>query len=544
MANLMFKYGSFANLPDKVAGQILVTTDEKAMYVDLPNTAVAGGVERLRLGQTIVYPTWDDFNKTETLPPHSPEAFYYIESENALLKYIGYSVDENGVVSGGSWKQINSVSDLEADISDIEDAIAALNQHVTTSEAAIESLQKAVAEEKTRAEAKEGELANAIDAEKTRAETKEGELANAIATLESNKATVEALNQEINRATGVEAGLQAAIDAINNTDTGLAGRVTKLEGTVGDANGGLVKDVADLKDLTSTHDQDITNLENADKAINNRIDGIDGRTTALENVVGDADGGLVKDVADLKTVVGDKDSGLVKDVDTLEGLVADLESNKATVSQLNEVDQRLSGRIDNLDNVVGDSTKGLVKKTNDLETKVGSEVVTGGSLSANINNIKDTLSTINQTLGNKADITYVDEQISTKLAEVDGMKFKGSIKSLSDLPTTGVEAGWTYIIEETFKAGDVDYYAGDLIIAKADQGASETYGSGWDHVKTGYWKDQDPTLEINTGTVGGAQIYLRDMTGTTRGSVEVVGNGVDVAVQGGNLNITLAWGQF
>jgi hypothetical protein len=97
------------------------------MYVDLPNTAVAGGVERLRLGQTIVYPTWDDYNKTETLPPHSPEAFYSIESENALLKYIGYSVDENGVVSGGSWKQINSVSDLEADISDIEDAIAALN---------------------------------------------------------------------------------------------------------------------------------------------------------------------------------------------------------------------------------------------------------------------------------------------------------------------------------------------------------------------------------------------------------------------------------
>jgi hypothetical protein len=37
-------------------------------------------------------------------------------------------------------------------------------------------------------------LANAIDAEKTRAEAKEGELANAIATLESNKATVEALN--------------------------------------------------------------------------------------------------------------------------------------------------------------------------------------------------------------------------------------------------------------------------------------------------------------------------------------------------------------
>ena len=95
---LNFKHGLFANLPQtKSAGTIYVTTDEKAMYVDLPNADNI--VERIRLSQIITLSTYDWQNLT---PPYSTEAFYYISDANALLKY-----------NGTQWVQLNSTADLE-----------------------------------------------------------------------------------------------------------------------------------------------------------------------------------------------------------------------------------------------------------------------------------------------------------------------------------------------------------------------------------------------------------------------------------------------
>ena len=70
-----------------------------------------------------------------------------------------------------------------------------------------------------------------------------------------------------------EKAVRDAITAASYDDTALAGRVTTLEGTVGDNTAGLVKDVAD-------NASDIS---------------------ALQTTVGDNTAGLVKDVADLQT---------------------------------------------------------------------------------------------------------------------------------------------------------------------------------------------------------------------------------------------------
>jgi hypothetical protein len=75
MSMLNFKHGSYKNLFNddgsyKVAlnnGTIYVTTDEKAMYVDLDNT-------RIRLSQII---TLDTYDWQQLPPPYSTEAFYY-----------------------------------------------------------------------------------------------------------------------------------------------------------------------------------------------------------------------------------------------------------------------------------------------------------------------------------------------------------------------------------------------------------------------------------------------------------------------------------
>lgn len=102
MSMLNFKHGLYGNLfntdgSNKVAisnGTIYVTTDEKAMYVDLDG-------KRIRLSQIVNIPTTAEWQQLK--PPFSKEAFYYILDANALLKF-----------NGTDWIQINSTAELDA----------------------------------------------------------------------------------------------------------------------------------------------------------------------------------------------------------------------------------------------------------------------------------------------------------------------------------------------------------------------------------------------------------------------------------------------
>ena len=147
MAMLNFKHGLYGNLfntdgTEKVAinnGTIYVTTDEKAMYVDLNN-------ERIRLSQiiTCTFSQWQQLT-----PPFSTEAFYYIIDKNALLKYNEAKKDNDNVDPEHNegytegWVQINSTAaltaaleSLEARVKAIEDQnysgkIASINEQIT-----------------------------------------------------------------------------------------------------------------------------------------------------------------------------------------------------------------------------------------------------------------------------------------------------------------------------------------------------------------------------------------------------------------------------
>lgn len=74
------------------------------------------------------------------------------------------------------------------------------------------------------------------------------------------------------------------------------------------------------------------NIETAQTA----IETISAALQTLEGVVGDASDGLVKDVADLQTVVGDANSGLVKDMTQVK---ADLLTQNGLITSL---DQRVT----------------------------------------------------------------------------------------------------------------------------------------------------------------------------------------------------------
>lgn len=104
MAMLKFNRGLYSALKNKaiVNGNVYITTDEKAMYVDIDD-------QRIRLGQ-IVCLTQTEWEALK--PPYSPDAFYYLTDANAMLKY-----------TGGAWKQINGTQDLKDRIGALETAI-------------------------------------------------------------------------------------------------------------------------------------------------------------------------------------------------------------------------------------------------------------------------------------------------------------------------------------------------------------------------------------------------------------------------------------
>lgn len=105
MSNLLnFKFGAYANLPEqRAAGTVYVTTDNRAMYIDLPESHEENAtVNRLRIGDINVYQSSSDANFK---PPYQ-EGFYYFIGDNALMRY-----------DGAAWTQINTTADVQNDIS-------------------------------------------------------------------------------------------------------------------------------------------------------------------------------------------------------------------------------------------------------------------------------------------------------------------------------------------------------------------------------------------------------------------------------------------
>ena len=112
--------------------------------------------------------------------------------------------------------------------------------------------------------------------------------------------------------------------------------------------------VLDFSDVASA--SDVTKVVGGLKEI---VDNQGTAITALQNTVGNASSGLVKNVNTLKTEVEAKTTGLLDRVTALENSTGAGEN-------------ALGGRVTALENTVGDSTKGLVKKVNDNSTAIAS----------------------------------------------------------------------------------------------------------------------------------------------------------------------------
>lgn len=241
MAMLKFKKGLWSKLPETMSeGTIYVTTDEKAMYVDISDS------QRIRLGDIVRLA-----NMSELTPPYSTGPFYYIEEDNALLKYVE-TKDAEGNVTSRAWKQVNGTQELQAAITTNANAISALDERLT----ALDKTDGRIA-------SIEGRV-TAIDAATT------GRMAVAEADIATLKATI----------------------GTNEEGKTLGGRVTDVEGRMDDAedaiealqtkDGELAEAIEDVKDLLIQHETTAgqtyatkTELNTAKTAILGQTDGVD-----------------------------------------------------------------------------------------------------------------------------------------------------------------------------------------------------------------------------------------------------------------------------
>lgn len=316
---------------------------------------------------------------------------------------------------------------------------------------------------------------------------------------------------------------------INNLDGKLSNLTTTVNGKADAAAVTTALDSkadTDLSNLTAAGETKIKNTMSADMDLKaNKADvniALDGKAdkatvTDLATKVGDASGGLVKDVATLKTTVGDASSGLVKDVADLKTQGNDLNTaigNKADQSDLDAAKAKITTNETNI-TALQTKTTGLsadgksLNSMNRVETdalKVTGEISNGAGVTTTLAKIDESMK---QTETNKGDIANLKSKTDTQQTWIGRLNERTTQISYDPAKGTTVNG--------------VDFMAAEV----------DAHGKGLTGVTT-----------LNTtgdATIGGALTAAEVNAGTgaiTGGSLSVIGAVNGISVNAGTLNTT------
>ncbi len=418
MANelLKFRKGLYADLAGvaKDPGTIYVTTDEQAMYVDIDANT------RIRLGETVHFASLTDFQDflKGTKPPYNPQAFYYIDAENALLKWVpengNYNPDVDGDGKGdsnGTWKQINSTAAVTAEIDAVKNRVSAIeteqlvqNTDIKANKDAIAridgeigeadgttdgSLWKAIKENKAAIESNDGDITNLQNnkLDKTTFNDYKTEVTNSFNAVNNKLGSSADTTNDKTAFQRIEAletsnatkATQADLEELNKTvygsadrtltDAGLVNKVAALE-----TNSATKAALKEATDDIAEHETALTGLRN-DLGTTSDASTVTttafGRIKKLEEAVGDGTGeSLSGRVQKLETTVGDTTSGLVKDVDDIQAALGD-KANPAAGTIYKEIadikvkDGQQDTSIANLEKVLNGDAAGTTQDAKD-----------------------------------------------------------------------------------------------------------------------------------------------------------------------------------
>lgn len=407
MALVNFKKGLLANLPAiKTAGTFYVTTDERAMYLDVDAST------RIRLGD------FQEFATVEALtanPNPSTTALYYVSGINCLAKWNGSeyiqinkdtgmtSVEVTGEgnaitaavydatgrkltltkgatymtaadvdgkintkvgelkIGETSYDTVKAYVDQKTSGIATDASLSALTNRVTTAEGEIDALQAATAEG--------GTVTLAIKAAQDAADAAQAaaDAAQATADTKTTMAEVEAKNYATKtEAQGYANAKDAAISAAKAAADAAQADVDALEGKVGavtegktvvemiaEAQAAATYDDTALKNRVSTIEGDY--LKAADKTtLQGNIDTVSGKVTTL---IGDDVDKSVRTIANEELAAQLIPAGAKESLDTLQEIAAWIQSHPNDASAMNAAIAKLEGI---LAGIGGDGEKATV----------------------------------------------------------------------------------------------------------------------------------------------------------------------------------------
>ena len=374
MAMLKFNKGELASLKNQaiVEGNVYITTDEHAMYVDV------AADKRIRIGQ-IVEKTSAQWESLEQ--PYDSHTYYYITDINALVRY-----DDDKK----KWVQINGTADIKADITDLktrmgqaEGNISTNTTNIETNAKAIKALQDAGYQVNVVEGAKIGTTEVEIDANK---KLLLGKFAAAAKTTIEKEDLEDTLKSEITTATTNIGTLTTAVNTLNGEETA-AGSVKYI-----------AKGYADSKDDAIT-------------AAQNAADAAQGTANAAVAAAATADGKAVaaQEAADANAEnIGKLNTRLTNLDKATDGRVAVVEGKVGT----------LEGQVETLQGTTGTHTQNI----SDINAKIGAGI-NGTTLTAAIESLQSKDTAIeNNISGLDTRLTAEEGKVSTLQGEMTKAK--------------------------------------------------------------------------------------------------------------------------
>lgn len=402
-------------------------------------------------------------------------------------------------------------------------------------------------------------------------------------------------NAEENQfATGLYAKIAEAKAAASVAD----GKGQSALNAIGDETNGLVKDIKDNKKAAAEADRKAVAAQSTADGAAAKADENAGAINILSGVVGNTEGGLVKDVADnakaiedIVAEIGDADSGMKKDIadnadaikaledilgisgetegETIDGRISDLEQwqeeqgpviskNTQDIGTINGQISTINGQITGLDTRLGTAEGTITNHGTRLNTLENTTIpALTNRVKANEDDIleingklelvatKDELKTAKETLEEQIDgvQSTLETQLNTHILAANAMRYKGAVEDFDSLPTENVEIGDTYIASKAFKIGERQVYAGDLLVAEGTENASGKLETiTWTVVDTGYIENHENSLSLENGNI----IMLKSHLGEQLGAITVASTSENVKISStnGQLSVGLEWAEF
>lgn len=474
--NVYFKKGELKNLPStKSAGTIYVTTDERAMYVDVNDST------RIRLGDFREYATWAEIQALDKTNL-STTALYYAAQENVLCKY-----------TGTAWTQINpdticQLTENKLTGADVAGGGVQITSKVTD--------QKGSSKEDSIAIKGGTNVTVAMDGNdvKISASDKETTLAGHYTPVENSGSELKATSGFITAIKRDAKGHVVGIDTSEQATNAVNGVTTTAAATTQQGKTGIDITTAVSQQSGRTFEGTLNVVGGGATSVS-----VDDGSLKISTPVSSESNHYQPTGASAGTMSASGATGTAKQtVQVVTGVTTDknghvtgIVSGAATDTHANISGVTAAANTGNgFDITVKDTDNTSKSATLDPVIKIGS---TESSVHF-VNGVADL---------DVYTITETDNKITDALKAANAMVIRGEVNTTKALPTTNVQAGDTYIVTEdgvAFKEGQM-LEIGDLLVAKADK-ATGVGTSDWYYVPAGndiaYFSPSANAIELKT----------------------------------------------